>query len=194
MLDENRLFPVEGAARAIAVRLYETVKREKGRIDVLFASAGRGEFGKIGEITEEHFDSTFDLNVRGTLFTVQKALPLFSEGGSIFLNGSIASIKGFPAFGVYAASKAALRSFVRTWLVELKERGIRVNLLSPGPIDTAVLEPLGPDAREHFKSLIPRGEMGRPEEIATVALFLASSDSSFVNGVELYVDGGTAQI
>jgi NAD(P)-dependent dehydrogenase (short-subunit alcohol dehydrogenase family) len=187
---------VQGDAANLADldRLYETVKREKGRIDVLFASAGRGEFGKIGEITEEHFDSTFDLNVRGTLFTVQKALPLFSEGGSIFLNGSIASIKGFPAFGVYAASKAALRSFVRTWLVELKERGIRVNLLSPGPIDTAVLEPLGPDAREHFKSLIPRGEMGRPEEIATVALFLASSDSSFVNGVELYVDGGTAQI
>jgi NAD(P)-dependent dehydrogenase (short-subunit alcohol dehydrogenase family) len=187
---------VQGDAANLADldRLYETVKREKGRIDVLFASAGRGEFGKIGEITEEHFDSTFDLNVRGTLFTVQKALPLFSEGGSIFLNGSIASIKGFPAFGVYAASKAALRSFVRTWLVELKERGIRVNLLSPGPIDTAVLEPLGPDAREHFKSLIPRGEMGPPEEIATVALFLASSDSSFVNGVELYVDGGTAQI
>jgi NAD(P)-dependent dehydrogenase (short-subunit alcohol dehydrogenase family) len=134
------------------------------------------------------------LNVRGTLFTVQKALPLFSDGGSIFLNGSIASIKGFPAFGVYAASKAAVRSFARTWLNDLKERKIRVNILSPGPIDTAIMEPLGADAREYFKSQIPRGEMGRPEEIATVALFLASSDSSFVNGVELYVDGGTAQI
>jgi len=187
---------VQGDAANLADldRLYETVKKEKGRIDVLFASAGRGEFAKIGEVTEEHFDSTFDLNVRGTLFTVQKALPLFSDGGSIFLNGSIASIKGFPAFGVYSASKAALRSFARTWLVELKERKIRVNILSPGPIDTAIMEPLGRDAREHFKSLIPRGELGRPEEIATVALFLASSDSSFVNGVELYVDGGTAQI
>jgi NAD(P)-dependent dehydrogenase (short-subunit alcohol dehydrogenase family) len=187
---------VQGDASNLADldRLYETVKKEKGRIDVLFASAGRGELAKIGEITEEHFDSTFDLNVRGTLFTVQKALPLFSDGGSIFLNGSIASIKGFPAFGVYAASKAAVRSFARTWLNDLKDRKIRVNILSPGPIDTAIMEPLGADAREYFKSQIPRGEMGRPEEIATVALFLASSDSSFVNGVELYVDGGTAQI
>jgi len=187
---------VQGDAANLADldRLYETVKKEKGRIDVLFASAGRGEFGKIGEITEEHFDSTFDLNVRGTLFTVQKALPLFSDGGSIFLNGSIASIKGFPAFSVYAASKAAVRSFARTWLVDLKERKIRVNILSPGPIDTAVFENVGPEAKEHFKTLIPRGELGRSEEIATVALFLASSDSSFVNGVELFVDGGTAQI
>jgi NAD(P)-dependent dehydrogenase (short-subunit alcohol dehydrogenase family) len=175
-------------------RLYETVKKEKGKIDVLFASAGRGEMAKIGEVTEEQFDNTFDLNVRGTLFTVQKALPLFADGGSIFLNGSIASIKGFPAFGVYSASKAAVRSFARTWLVDLKERKIRVNILSPGTIDTPILDPLGPDAKEFFKSQIPRGEMGRPEEIATVALFLASSDSSFVNGIELFVDGGTAQI
>src|SRR5271155_1870299 len=187
---------VQGDAANLADldRLYETVKKEKGRIDVLFASAGRGEFGKIGEITEEHFDSTFDLNVRGTLFTVQKALPLFSDGGSIFLNGSIASIKGFPAFSVYSASKAAVRSFARTWLMDLKERKIRVNILSPGTIDTAVFENVGPEAKEHFKTLIPRGELGRPEEIATVALFLASSDSSFVNGVELFVDGGTAQV
>jgi NAD(P)-dependent dehydrogenase (short-subunit alcohol dehydrogenase family) len=175
-------------------RLYETVKKQKGKIDVLFASAGRGELAKIGEVTEEHFDTTFDLNVRGTLFTVQKALPLFTDGGSIFLNGSIASIKGFPAFGVYAASKAAVRSFARTWLVDLKDRKIRVNILSPGTIDTSILDPLGPDAKEFFKSQVPRGEIGRPEEIATVALFLASSDSSFVNGVELFVDGGTAQI
>jgi NAD(P)-dependent dehydrogenase (short-subunit alcohol dehydrogenase family) len=137
---------------------------------------------------------TFDLNVRGTLFTVQKALPLFNDNGSIFLNGSIASIKGFPTFGVYSASKAAVRSFARTWLLELKERGIRVNILSPGTIDTPILDPLGPDAKEFFKSQIPRGEMGRPEEVATVALFLASSDSSFVNGIELFVDGGTAQV
>jgi NAD(P)-dependent dehydrogenase (short-subunit alcohol dehydrogenase family) len=175
-------------------RLYETVKREKGRIDVLFASAGRGEFAKIGEVTEQHFDETFDLNVRGTLFTVQKALPLFSDGGSIFMNGSIASIKGFPAFGVYAASKAAVRSFARTWVSDLKDRKIRVNVLSPGPIDTPILDPLGPEAKAGFAAMIPRGEMGRSEEIATVALFLASDDSSFVNGIELYVDGGVAQI
>jgi NAD(P)-dependent dehydrogenase (short-subunit alcohol dehydrogenase family) len=187
---------VQGDASNLADldRLYATVKKEKGKIDVLFASAGWGEFAKIGEVTEEHFDKTFNLNVRGTLFTVQKALPLFTDGGSIFLNGSIASIKGFPAFSVYSASKAAVRSFARTWLVDLKERKIRVNILSPGTIDTPILDPLGPDAKEYFKSQVPRGEIGRPEEIATVALFLASSDSSFVNGVELFVDGGTAQI
>ncbi len=175
-------------------RLYETVKREKGKIDILFASAGRGELLKLEDVTEEHFDQIFDLNVRGTLFTVQKALPLFNNNGSIFLNGSIASMKGFPEFGVYSASKAAVRSFARTWLLELKDRGIRVNVLSPGTIDTPILDPLGEEAKKNFKSLIPRGEMGRPEEIATVALFLASSDSSFVNGIELFVDGGTAQV
>jgi NAD(P)-dependent dehydrogenase (short-subunit alcohol dehydrogenase family) len=175
-------------------KLYDTVKKTKGKIDVLFASAGMGELVKLEDVTPEHFDKTFDLNVRGTLFTVQKALPLFNDGGSIFMNGSIASIKGFPAFGVYSASKAAVRSFARTWLLELKDRKIRVNVLSPGTIDTPILDPLGPDAKEFFKSQIPRGEIGRPEEIASVALFLASSDSSFVNGVELFVDGGVAQI
>jgi NAD(P)-dependent dehydrogenase (short-subunit alcohol dehydrogenase family) len=175
-------------------RLYDVVKREKGKIDILFASAGAGELVKIGEVTEEGFDKIFDLNVRGTLFTVQKALPLFNDGGSIFMNGSIAGIKGFPNFSVYSASKAAVRSFARTWLVDLKDRNIRVNVLSPGTIDTPILDPLGPEMKEVFKSLIPRGEMGRPEEIATAALFLASSDSSFVNGIELFVDGGTAQI
>ena len=187
---------VQGDASKLADldRLYEIVKKEKGKIDVLFASAGLGEFAKIGEVTEEHFDKHFDLNVRGTLFTVQKALPLFTDGGSIFLNGSIASIKGFPAFSVYSATKAAVRSFARAWLVDLKERNIRVNILSPGTIDTPILDPLGPDAKAMFASLVPRGEIGRPEEIATVALFLASNDSSFVNGIELFVDGGTAQI
>jgi NAD(P)-dependent dehydrogenase (short-subunit alcohol dehydrogenase family) len=175
-------------------RLYETVKNEKGRIDVLFASAGQGEFARIEEVTEDHFDKTFGVNVRGTLFTVQKALPLFSDGGSIIMNGSIAGIKGFPAFSVYSASKAAVRSFARGWLVELKDRKIRVNVLSPGTIDTPSLDPLGPEAKEYFKTLVPRGEIGRPEEIATAALFLASSDSSFVNGIELFVDGGTSQI
>ena len=140
---------VQGDAANLADldRLYETVKREKGKIDILFASAGRGELAKLEEVTQEHFDKTFDLNVRGTLFTVQKALPLINDNGSIFLNGSIASIKGFPAFGVYSASKAAVRSFARTWLLELKERRIRVNILSPGTIDTPILDPLRPTPR-----------------------------------------------
>jgi NAD(P)-dependent dehydrogenase (short-subunit alcohol dehydrogenase family) len=175
-------------------RLYETVKQEKGRIDVLFASAGTGEFAAIGEVTEEQFDRTFGVNVRGTLFTVQKALPLFRDGGSIIMNGSIASVKGFPAFGVYNASKAAVRSFARTWTVDLKARNIRVNVLSPGTIDTPILEGMPREKLDYFVSLIPRGTMGRPEEIATAALFLASSDSSFVTGIELFVDGGVAQI
>ncbi|MGB7283684.1 MAG: SDR family oxidoreductase [Candidatus Acidiferrum sp.] len=175
-------------------RLFDTVKREKGKIDVLFASGGTGEAVKLGEITEQHFDAAFGLNVRGTLFAVQKALPLFNDGGSIFMNGSIASVKGFPGFSVYSASKAALRSFARTWLNELKRRNIRVNVLSPGPIDTPIQEQIGKEAKEMFESLIPRGKMGRPEEIATVALFLASDDSSFVNGVELSVDGGMSAI
>ncbi len=175
-------------------RLFETVKREKGSFDVLFASAGRGEFASIDQVTEQHFDDTFDLNVRGTVFTVQKALKLFNNGGSIILNGSVASIKGFPAFGVYAASKAAVRSFARTWVNDLKDRLIRVNVISPGPIDTAVLAPLGEEAKKGFVAMIPRGEIGKPEEIATTALFLASSDSSFINGVELYVDGGLVAV
>ncbi|HEV2424812.1 MAG TPA: SDR family oxidoreductase [Terriglobia bacterium] len=175
--------------------LFETVKREKGKIDILFASAGRGEALKLGEITEQHFDAAFGLNVRGTLFAVQKALPLFNDGGSIFLNGSVASVKGFPGFGVYSASKAALRSFARTWLNELKDRNIRVNVLSPGPIETPMQEQvLDGEAKQMFESLIPRGKMGRPEEIATAALFLASDASSFVNGVELSVDGGLSAI
>jgi NAD(P)-dependent dehydrogenase (short-subunit alcohol dehydrogenase family) len=175
-------------------RLYETVKQEKGRIDVLFASAGTGELAPIGEVTDEHFDKTFGLNVRGTLFAVQKALPLFRDGGSIIMNGSIANLKGFPAFGVYSASKAALRSFARTWTVDLKARNIRVNVLSPGTIDTPILEGLPREKVDAFVALIPRGTIGRPEEIATAALFLASSDSSFVTGSELSVDGGVAQI
>jgi NAD(P)-dependent dehydrogenase (short-subunit alcohol dehydrogenase family) len=175
-------------------RLYGTVKSEKGRVDVLFASAGYGDFAAIGDVTEEHFDRIIGLNVRGTLFTVQKALPLFSDGGSIILNGSVASSKGFPAFGVYNASKAAVRSFARTWTVDLKARNIRVNTLSPGTIDTNILAGVPKEALDNFIALIPRGKMGQPEEIATAALFLASSDSSFVTGIELFVDGGAAQI
>jgi NAD(P)-dependent dehydrogenase (short-subunit alcohol dehydrogenase family) len=175
-------------------RLFETVQREKGKIDVLFASAGKGEAAKLGEITEQHFDKEFGLIVRGTLFTVQKALPLFNDGGSIIMIGSVASVKGFPGFGVYAASKAALRSFARTWLNELKGRHIRVNVLSPGQVDTPDSQRLDKETREMFESLIPRGKMGRPEEIAAVALFLASDDSSYVNGVDLAVDGGFSAI
>ena len=176
-------------------RLFDTVKREKGKIDILFASAGKGEPLPLGQITEKHFDAAFDLNVRGTLFTVQKALPLFSDGGSIIMTGSNASAKGFPGFGVYAASKLALRSFARTWVNELKGRHIRVNLLVPGAVTSPMQEEvLTKEAREFFESLIPRGKMGQPEEIATVALFLASDDSSYVNGVELFVDGGMAAV
>ncbi|HEU5023245.1 MAG TPA: SDR family oxidoreductase [Bryobacteraceae bacterium] len=175
-------------------RLYRTVQQVKGRIDILFASAGEGSFASIEEVTEEHFDATFNTNVRGTLFTVQKALPLFNNNGSIILNGSIASVKGFPRFGVYSASKAAVRSFARTWLVELVGRGIRVNVLSPGTIDTPILEIFGEEGKKALTAAIPRGAMGRPEEIAGAATFLASDEASFVNGVELFVDGGTAQI
>lgn len=176
-------------------RLFNLVQQVKGKIDVLFASAGSGDSSKLGEITEEHFDTVFGLNTRGTLFTVQKALPLFNEGASIIMNGSVASIKGWPDFSVYSASKAALRSFTRTWLNELKDRKIRVNVLSPGQIATPIQERLFDAATiQKFESLIPRGKMGRPEEIATVALFLASDDSSYVNGVELSVDGGTTAI
>jgi NAD(P)-dependent dehydrogenase (short-subunit alcohol dehydrogenase family) len=177
-------------------RLFETVKREKGSIDVLFASAGAGgEAQKIGEITEKNFDTLFNLNTRGTLFTVQKALPLFNDGGSIIMTGSIASMKGWPDYSAYAGSKAALRAFARAWLNELKERQIRVNILSPGQIATPIQDQMfDAETKKQFESLIPRGKMGRPEEIATVALFLASDDSTYVNGVELAVDGGTSAI
>jgi NAD(P)-dependent dehydrogenase (short-subunit alcohol dehydrogenase family) len=176
-------------------RLFDTVKREKGKIDVLYASAGNGEARMLEDITEEHFDKTFALNTRGTLFTVQKALPLFNDGGSIFMTGSVASVKGYPGFSVYAASKAGLHAFARGWLNELKGRNIRVNVLSPGPIATPMQEQvLDETAKRMFESQIPRAKMGRSEEIATVALFLASDDSMFVNGMELCVDGGLSAI
>ena len=175
-------------------RLFDQVRKEKGRIDVLFASAGWSEPVPLGAITEEHFDKTVNINMRGTLFTVQKALPLMPDGSSILLMGSMASIKGFPAFSVYEATKAALRAFARSWLVDLKDRKIRVNVLSPGPVDTSIWADLGQEAKNEFVKLIPRGSLAQPQEIASAALFLASSDSSFVNGIELFVDGGTAQI
>jgi NAD(P)-dependent dehydrogenase (short-subunit alcohol dehydrogenase family) len=174
--------------------LFDTVRKQKGKIDILFASAGKGEPAVLGEITEQHFDKEFGLIVRGTLFTAQKALPLINDGGSIILTGSVASVKGFPGFGVYAASKAALRSFARTWLNELKGRKIRVNVLSPGQVDTPDSQRLDKATREMFESLIPRGKMGRSEEIAAAALFLASDDSSYVNGMDFAVDGGFSAV
>jgi NAD(P)-dependent dehydrogenase (short-subunit alcohol dehydrogenase family) len=176
-------------------RLFDTVKQEKGAIDVLWASAGTGEQSKLGEITEQHFDATFGLNARGTLFTVQKALPLFNDGGSIFMTGSNASLKGYPNWSVYAASKAVQQAYARVWLSELKDRKIRVNVLIPGQVATPVLEEvMDEETKRMFESLIPRGKMGSPEEIATVALFLASDDSAYVNGMELVADGGSSAI
>src|SRR6202041_2371372 len=175
-------------------RLYETVSKVKRRIDIIFANAGVGEFVKFGAVTEEHFDKIFNINVRGTLFTVQRALPLLNDGGSIILNGSVASIKGTAAFGVYAASKAAIRSFARTWTTDLKDRRIRSNVVSPGPIDTPLASRQSADVIARIVSTIPMGRMGKPEEVAKAALYLASDDSSFVTGIELFVDGGRAQV
>jgi NAD(P)-dependent dehydrogenase (short-subunit alcohol dehydrogenase family) len=175
-------------------RLYEVVKEKKGHIDILYASAGTGDFGiPIGSVTEEGYSKTFDTNVKGTIFTIQKALPLFRDGGSIIMTGSIASIKGIPGMGVYCASKAALRSLARTWLLELAPRRIRVNVLSPGTIDTAVFTGVPQEVKNSFVEKIPLGRIGEPEDIAAAALFLASPDSSFISGIELFVDGGTAQ-
>jgi len=175
-------------------RLYETIGRAKGRIDVVVANAGVGEFAAFGKATEEHFDKLFDINVKGTFFTVQKALPLLVEGGSVILIGSVASVKGTSSFGVYGATKAALRSFARTWTTDLKERRVRTNVLSPGPIKTPMSDRLSPDAIARIVSTVPMGRMGEPDEIARAALFLASDDSSFVTGIELFADGGRGQV
>jgi NAD(P)-dependent dehydrogenase (short-subunit alcohol dehydrogenase family) len=174
-------------------RLYESVKA-KGRIDVLFANVGLGGFAPLGGITEEYFDTTFDTNVKGLLFTVQKALPLLNDGASIILTGSAAAAKGTPSFGVYAASKAAVRSFVRTWTTELKDRRIRSNVLIPGPVLTPQVDRQPPEAIARIVSTVPMGRMAEPQEIAQAALFLASDDSSFVTGIELFADGGRAQV
>jgi NAD(P)-dependent dehydrogenase (short-subunit alcohol dehydrogenase family) len=181
-------------------RLFAAIKEQKGRIDVLFANAGGGEFAPLGAITEEHYDKTFNINVKGLLFTVQKALPLIPDGGSIILNASIVSIKATPAFSVYSATKAAVRSFARNWTLDLKDRKIRVNALSPGPIETPGLTGLVANEEQEKQlkatlvSAVPLGRMGKPEEIAKAAVFLASDDSSFITGIELFVDGGMAQI
>ena len=175
-------------------QLYETVKAEGRRIDVVFANAGLAEFAALGSITEEHFDRLFNINVKGALFTVQKALPLLNAGGSIILTGSVASAKGTPGFWVYGATKAAIRNFGRAWTIELKDRRIRSNVLSPGPTETPLVDHQPPEAIARIVSSIPMGRIGSPEEIAKAALFLASDDSSFVTGIELFVDGGRAQI
>jgi NAD(P)-dependent dehydrogenase (short-subunit alcohol dehydrogenase family) len=181
-------------------RLYATIEQEQGRLDVIFANAGVGEFAPLGSITEEHFDKIFNTNVKGLLFTVQKALPLMPEGASVILNASTTSIKGTPAFSVYSATKAAVRSFARNWILDLKDRQIRVNALSPGVTPTPGYNLLGLSEEqlkafvESMASTIPLGRVGKPDEIAKAVVFLASDDSSFVNGIELFVDGGVAQI
>ncbi|MEU9807948.1 SDR family oxidoreductase [Mycobacterium sp. NPDC050853] len=176
-------------------RLYDTVTQEKGSIDVLWASAGTGKQAKLGQITEQDFHNAFWLNARGTLFTVQKALPLFNDGGSIFMTGSNASLRGYPDWSVYAGSKAVLPAYARVWVSELRDRKIRVNVLTPGQVATPVLEQvMTEEQKAQFESVIPRRESGRPEEIASAALFLACEDSSYVNGMELVVDGGTTVI
>ncbi|MEH1934219.1 MAG: SDR family oxidoreductase [Nostoc sp.] len=181
-------------------RLFSTIKQEQGHLDIIFANAGGGQIAPLGAITEEHFDKTFNVNVKGLLFTVQKALPLLPEGASIILNASITSIKGTPAFSVYSATKAAVRSFARNWILDLKERKIRVNAISPGVVPTPGYDHLGLNDQQLQEfvdsqaSTIPLGRVGKPDEIAKAVVFLASSDSSFVNGIELFVDGGMAQI
>ncbi|SDR03307.1 NAD(P)-dependent dehydrogenase, short-chain alcohol dehydrogenase family [Rhizobiales bacterium GAS191] len=181
-------------------RLYAQVAADKRKVDVLMAGAGFVEHQRLGEITEAHYDKTFGLNARGLLFTVQKALPLMGQGGSIILIGSIAALMGFPAHTTYSGTKAAIRSFARTWTIELKDRGIRVNVISPGPIDTPIIDSQAPTKegadriRENFIKVIPLGRMGRAEEVAHAAVFLGSDESSFVAGIDLVVDGGMAAV
>ncbi|MEP7039331.1 MAG: glucose 1-dehydrogenase [Acidobacteriota bacterium] len=180
-------------------RLYQTVKENKSKIDILFANAGISKFAGIGEISEEHFDTIFDVNVRGLLFTVQKALPLFNDGGSIILNASVSASSGFENLSVYSASKAAVRAFARNWILDLKDRKIRVNVVSPGPTETPGMDGIleteeqVEQFKNHVTSAVPLGRIGKTEEVAAAVAFLASSESSFVNGSELFVDGGMNQ-
>jgi NAD(P)-dependent dehydrogenase (short-subunit alcohol dehydrogenase family) len=181
-------------------RLFGQIKQEKGRLDIVFANAGQAKFLLLQDVTEEHYNQTFDTNVKGVLFTVQKALPLIPDGGSIILNASVVSQKGVASASVYSATKAAVRSFARTLTADLKDRRIRVNAISPGPIETPIFDGFGEseqqrqDLKNGFASLVPLGRMGQPEEIAKAAAFLASSDASFVAGAELFVDGGMGQV
>jgi NAD(P)-dependent dehydrogenase (short-subunit alcohol dehydrogenase family) len=176
-------------------RIFAEIQAQAGRIDVLAVNAGVYEFGTLGEITEEHFDKTFNINVRGLLFAVQKALPLLIRGSSVILTGSIGSIKGFPSLSVYNASKAAVRSFARSWIVDLKGRDIRINVLSPGTTATPGLSHLMTDEdKTSVIATVPLGRLGMPDDLAKAAVFLASDDSAYVTGIELFVDGGAAQI
>ena len=180
-------------------RLFVQIKREKGKLDIVFANAGTAAFASLGNITEEHFDSIFDINVKGLLFTVQKALPLMPDGASIILNASIVASKGSPQWSVYSATKAAVRSFARTWTTDLKDRRIRVNAVSPGFTDTPGLNDLlgsetGPQRKKMISNSVPLGRFGTPEEIAKAVVFLASDHSSYITGTELFVDGGVAQV
>jgi NAD(P)-dependent dehydrogenase (short-subunit alcohol dehydrogenase family) len=182
-------------------QLYTVVKEQKGHLDIVFANAGSGAFVPLEQITEEHFDHMFNTDVKGTLFTVQKALPLMAAGGSIVINGSMVSVKGIAGLSTLAASKAALRSFARTWPVELKGRNIRVNVISPGTVITpgyktqfGFTDEQIEHMRSHTAEIAPLGRAGTPEEIASAVVFLASQDSSYITGIELFVDGGTAQI
>ena len=180
-------------------RLYETVKKQNRKIDVIFANAGLAMLAPFGKIDEQFFDLHFDTNVKGLFFSVQKGLPLMNAGGTIILNGSIADIKGFPAMSVYSATKAAVRSFARTWTNDLRERRIRVNVLSPGHIDTPIMESLQQgealvQMKKQMENNIPLGRLGDPDEIARAVSFLASDDASYISGAELYVDGGVAQV
>lgn len=180
--------------------LIDQIKSIKGRLDVLFANAGTAKYAKLGEITEALFDSIFDINVKGVLFTVQKALPLLADGASIILNASVVGSKGLSSNSVYSATKAAIRSFARTWTTDLKQRGIRVNAISPGTIDTPGLSNLlasddaGKERVKMVHSSIPLGRFGTPDEIARAVVFLASDDASYITGTELFVDGGFAQV
>jgi len=174
-------------------RLFEMVAG-LGRIDVLVANAGIAESETLEALTEEHFDRLFSINVKGTVFTVQKALPVLRDGASVILIGSVAGVKGTPGFGVYGATKAALRNFVRAWAIELKDRQIRSNVISPGPIDTPGTQRFSSEAFQKLVSTIPMGRVGLPEEVAQAVLYLASDGSSFISGTELFVDGGRAQV
>ncbi|MCS0503316.1 SDR family NAD(P)-dependent oxidoreductase [Ancylobacter mangrovi] len=176
-------------------RLYQVVKDERGGLDILFANAGTGIIAPLGEITPEHYDQTFDVNVKGLLFTVQKALPLMSSGGSIILTGSTTGVMGTPQFSIYSATKAAVRNLARSWALDLRDTGIRVNVLSPGPTRTELaMEVVGEDVLEALGATTPLGRVGDPSETGAVAAFLASSDSSFMTGGEVFVDGGLAQV
>ncbi|WP_321941560.1 SDR family NAD(P)-dependent oxidoreductase [Paraburkholderia tropica] len=181
--------------------LYAQIRSETGRLDVLFANAGGGTMAPLGDISEQHVDDTFNRNVRALVFTVQKALPLMPKGASIVLTGSTAGSKGTPAFSIYSASKAAVRALARSWVYDLKERGIRVNVVAPGPIRTGGLAELGGTSKEaqdgllaYMASQVPMGRLGEASEVARVVTFLASDDSSFVNGAEVFADGGIAQV